>query len=198
MPATSRFTSSARFLRAATGIDKLEAEAAREQLRAGLPDADSEDLMLFDDLLGIRDPEVALPEIASDARRRRLTALLNSASLARTAPSVYVIEDAHWIDESSESMFAEFFKVIPQTPVAGADHLSTRVPGPAVSGVRERQTIGLRPLNDSQVAELTAELLGRTRPVAKLARMIAARAAGNPFFVEEMLRDARSSAVCCR
>ena len=33
-----------------------------------------------------------------------------------TAPAVYVIEDAHWIDEVSESMLAGFFTVIPQTP----------------------------------------------------------------------------------
>ena len=31
-------------------------------------------------------------------------------------PAVYVIEDAHWIDEVSESMIAEFLTVIPQTP----------------------------------------------------------------------------------
>ena len=31
-------------------------------------------------------------------------------------PAVYVVEDAHWIDEVSESMLAEFFTVIPQTP----------------------------------------------------------------------------------
>ena len=31
-------------------------------------------------------------------------------------PAVYVIEDAHWIDEVSESMLADFLTVIPQTP----------------------------------------------------------------------------------
>ena len=54
-------------------------------------------LLLFDDLLGIAHPEVALPRIDPDARRRRLTALVNAASLARRAPAVYVVEDAHWI-----------------------------------------------------------------------------------------------------
>src|SRR5258707_15278122 len=44
-----------------------------------------------------------------------LTALVNAASLARQAPAVYVVEDAHWIDEVSESMLADFLKVIPQT-----------------------------------------------------------------------------------
>ena len=70
--------------------------------------------MLLDDLLGIRDSAMALPDIASDARRRRLTALINSASLARTEPALYVIEDAHWIDEASESLLADFLAVIPR------------------------------------------------------------------------------------
>ena len=45
-----------------------------------------------------------------------MTALVNAASLARKAPAVYVVEDAHWIDEVSESMLADFLTVIPQTP----------------------------------------------------------------------------------
>ena len=59
-----------------------------------VPDADPEDVLLFDDLVGIADPEVELPKIDPDARRRRLTALVNATSLARKAPLVYVIEDA--------------------------------------------------------------------------------------------------------
>ena len=41
---------------------------------------------------------------------------MNAATLARETPAVYVVEDAHWIDEVSESMLADFFTVIPQTP----------------------------------------------------------------------------------
>jgi adenylate cyclase len=44
-----------------------------------------------------------------------LTALVNADSLARAEPALYVIEDAHWIDEVSESMLADFFAVIPHT-----------------------------------------------------------------------------------
>ena len=51
----------ARLLRAATGVGDLDASAARRQVRARVPDAEPEDLLLFDDLLGIADPEVALP-----------------------------------------------------------------------------------------------------------------------------------------
>src|SRR5271170_1886087 len=89
----------ARLLRATTGVGDLDASAARTQVRARVPDADPEDVLLLEDLLGIADPEVALAKVDPDARRRRLTALVNAASLARQAPAVYVVEDAHWIDE---------------------------------------------------------------------------------------------------
>ena len=110
------FHAVARLLRAATGVEGLDAQTARDRVRDRIPDADPEDLLLLDDLLGIADPDVALPQIDPDARRRRLTALVNAASLARETPAVYVVEDAHWIDEVSESMLADFLTVIPQTP----------------------------------------------------------------------------------
>jgi class 3 adenylate cyclase len=110
------FHAVARLLRAATGVEGLDPHAARARIRAQAPDAEPEDLVLFDDLLGIADPDMELPKIDPDARRRRLTALVNAASFARETPALYIIEDAHWIDEVSESMLAEFLMVIPQTP----------------------------------------------------------------------------------
>ncbi len=110
------FRAVAGLLRAATGVGGLDGQEARDRVRHQVPDADPEDLLLFDDLLGIGDPDVQLPQIDPDARRRRLTALVNAASLARTQPALYVVEDAHWIDEVSESMLADFFTVIPHTP----------------------------------------------------------------------------------
>ncbi len=67
------FYAVARLLRAATGVRGLGDAPARAQVRAQALDADPEDLLLFEDLLGIADPEVALPRIDPDARRRRLT-----------------------------------------------------------------------------------------------------------------------------
>ena len=104
-----------RLLRATSGVEGLDPFAARAQIRAQTPDAAPEDLLLFDDLLGIADPAVELPKIDPDARRRRLTMLVNAASLARRVPAVFVIEDAHWIDEVSESLLADFFTVMLQT-----------------------------------------------------------------------------------
>ena len=53
------FHAVARLLRAATGVEGLDGQAARDRVRDRVPDADPEDLLLFDDLLGIADPDAA-------------------------------------------------------------------------------------------------------------------------------------------
>jgi class 3 adenylate cyclase len=182
------FNAVARLLRAASGVEGLDGQAARGRVRGRVPDADPEDLLLLDDLLGIADPNAALPAIDPDARRRRLTALLNAASLARETPAVYVVEDAHWIDEVSESMIADFLTVIPQAPSLVLITYRPEYDG-ALVRVHGAQTIALAPLSDSESAALVAELLGTDPSVAELASVIAERAAGNPFFAEEIVRE---------
>ena len=106
----------ARLLRAATGVEGLDAAAARVQVRDWSPMPTRRTCCCSMTCSASRDPDAALPNIDPDARRRRLTALVNAASLARKTPAVFVIEDVHWIDEVSESMLADFLTVIPQTP----------------------------------------------------------------------------------
>src|SRR6478736_5381915 len=184
----------ARLLRAATGVDGLDGQAARDKVRARVPHADPEDLALFEDLLGIADPAICLPKIDPDARRRRLTALVNTAALARENPAVYVIEDAHWIDEVSESMIADFLTVIPQTPSLVLITYRPEYRG-ALSQVADAQTIVLAPLRDSEAAALVSELLGPDPSVRGLCQTVADRAAGNPFFAEEIVREVAERGV---
>jgi class 3 adenylate cyclase len=176
------------FLRAGAGVADLDGPSARVQLRTRLSDADPQDLLLLDDLLGIADPDEQLPKIDPDARRRRLTAVVNTASLARTTPALFIIEDAHWIDAASESMLADFLTVIPRTPSIVL--ITSR---PEYAGVLTKvygaQTIALAPLADSDATALLDELLGLDPSVGELAAIVAERAAGNPFFAEEMVRE---------
>jgi hypothetical protein len=177
-----------RLLRATTGVEGLDAFSARAQIRAQTPDASPEDLLLFDDLLGIADPAVELPKIDPDARRRRLTMLVNSASLARQVPAVFVIEDAHWIDEVSESLLADFFTVMLQTSSLVLLTYRPEYRG-ALTRVLGAQTVALAPLSDSETAGLVADLIGPDPSNGALGQRIAQRAAGNPFFAEEIVRE---------
>jgi class 3 adenylate cyclase/RecA/RadA recombinase len=178
----------ARLLRATGRLSGLGDEAARAQLRARFPDADPQDLLLLDDLVGIADPDVELSKIDPDARRRRLTALLNTAQRARDEAAVFVVEDAHWIDEVSESMLADFLAVIPQTPSLVLITYRPEYRG-ALVRLAGAQTIALAPLSDSETSTLVAELLGPDPSVGQIGALIAGRAAGNPFFAEEITRD---------
>ena len=175
-------------LRAGIGVTDLDGDVARARVRAQFPGADPQDLLLLDDLLGIADPEVRCPSIDPDARRRRLTAMVNAASLARPTPAMFVIEDAHWIDEVSESMLADFLAVIPHTPSMVLISYRPEYQG-AVTRGPGAQTITLAPLGDSDTAALLGELLGSDPSVGEVAAAIAERAAGNPFFAEEMVRE---------
>src|SRR5271156_3527973 len=190
------FHAVARLLRAATGVEDLDGQVARGRVRDRVPYADPEDLALFDDLLGIADPNTPLPAIDPDARRRRLTALLNAASLARETPEVFVVEDAHWIDEVSESLLAEFFTVIPQTPSLVLATYRPEYEG-ALARVQGAQTIALAPLSDSETVALVSGLLGSDPSNDALGQKIAERAAGNPFFAEEMVRELAERGVLC-
>jgi class 3 adenylate cyclase len=182
------FHAVARLLRAGTGVEGLDGQTARDRVRDRVPDADPEDLLLFHDLLGIADPEVELPKIDPDARRRRLTALVNAMSLAGTEPAVFVIEDAHWIDEVSESLLAGFLTVVPQTPSLVLVTYRPEYEG-ALARVHGAQTVALAPLSDSETAALISGLLGPDPSNRALGDRIAERAAGNPFFAEEIVRE---------
>jgi class 3 adenylate cyclase len=178
----------ARLLRAVSRLSGLDDQTARAQVRAQFPNADSQDMLLLDDLLGIADPDVVLPKIDPDARRRRLTALINTAQLARTRPAVFIVEDVHWIDEVSESMLADFVAVTPQTHAMVLLTFRAEYHG-ALQQVPGAQTLALAPLSESETSTLVAELVGPDPSVGEISRIIAGRAAGNPFFAEEITRD---------
>jgi AAA ATPase domain len=177
-----------RILRAGIGVADLDANAARARVRQQIPDADPQDVLLLDDLLGIADPQVPLPPIDPDARRRRLTALINTTALARTQPALHIVEDVHWIDAVSDSMLADFLSVIPRAPSMVLITHRPEYEG-ALERARGAHAIALAPLADSETTMLIGELLGSDPSVLELAEIIADRAAGNPFFAEEMVRE---------
>jgi class 3 adenylate cyclase/tetratricopeptide (TPR) repeat protein len=178
----------AELLRTGAGVGDLDGDAARAGVRELVPDAVADDLLLLDDLLGIADPDVPLPQIDPDARRRKLTALVNSVTLARTEPTLFIIEDAHWIDAVSESMLADFLTVIPHTPAMVLITYRPEYQG-ALTRAHGTQTIALAPLGDSDTAALLQAFLGSDPSVSDLMTIIAERAAGNPFFAEEIVRE---------
>jgi adenylate cyclase len=177
-----------RLLRNVFGLQGVPDDVARAMVRTRLRHNDAEDLLLIDDMLGIRSPSASLPDIDPDARRRRLSKMLNTAAAARTTPAVFVIEDAHWIDDVSEGLLAEFGAVVPHTPTLVLVTYRPEYRG-ALDRLPSAHRIALGPLDNSGSQALAGELLGVDSSLAILAQQVAERAGGNPFFVEEIIRD---------
>jgi class 3 adenylate cyclase len=177
-----------RLLRGVFGINGLESGVARARVHSLLRGSDPDDMALFDDLLGIGAVGQDLAEITSEARQRRLARLVKAAIVARDTPALYVVEDAHWIDEVSETLIAEFVSVIPQ---ARANMVVTYRPEyrGALTKLPNVHTISLRPLDASQASVLITGLIGEHPSTTVLSAQIAERAAGNPFFAQEIVRD---------
>ncbi|WP_286171854.1 adenylate/guanylate cyclase domain-containing protein [Mycobacterium sp. BK086] len=182
------FHAASALLAAALDVAGMDKAAARAQVRERVPETGADDLLLVDDLLGIADRDAQTPAIEADARRRRLTSLLDAALMARRRPTMFVLEDAHWIDEPSEALLSSFLEVAPQTPSLVLITFRPEYRG-ALAKAPGAQTITLRPLSNTQTSALTSELLGRHSSVRELVDHIAERAAGNPFFAEEIVRD---------
>ncbi|MEE6135674.1 adenylate/guanylate cyclase domain-containing protein [Mycobacterium sp. 050128] len=177
-----------RLLRRVFGLGGLTLEVARARVRAEIPEANNEDLVLLDDLLGIRDPDMPCPDITPDARRRRLVDLINTISLARPDSALYVIDDAQWIDGVSESLLTEFAAAVPGMRAVLLVVYRPEYSGP-LSRIPGAHPFSLAPLGDSHINELINELLGTDPSVAGLPTVIADRAAGLPFAAEEIVRD---------
>jgi adenylate cyclase len=184
----------ARLLREASRLTELNDEAARARVAGRFAQTGDDDLLLLYDLMGIRDPNTAMPNIDPDARRRRLTALINSMSLASTTPALYVIEDIHWIDGVSESMFVDLMSVIPQTHSVVLLTYRPEYRGP-LAHLAGAQTVSLAPLSHPETDALLEDLLGTDPSVAAISDLIARHAAGNPFFAQEMVHELADRSV---
>ena len=186
------FHAVAQMMRKTFRVSALDGGDARARLREQRPDIDPDDLLLWEDLLGIADPSATLPRIDPDARRRRLAALINAANLRRTHPALYILEDVHWIDEASESMMADVLAVIGQTYTMSVSTYRSEYQG-ALTRVHGAHTIALTPLTDSETSGLLGELLGPDPSVGDVAATVVSRVGGNPFFAEEMVRELAQS-----
>ena len=137
--------------------------------------------------MAIADGNAPALQVSVDGRRRRLVEVMSQAVLARPARVVFVLEDAHWIDPPSDDVLAAFASTLGAT-----SSLFVTTCRPEFEGAlrrRSERTVTLQPLTDSTAARLVGQLLGADLSLTGMAERIAVAAVGNPFFVEEIVRD---------
>ena len=173
-----------------SAVDGLSDADAREHTAAqcaGLLTPDSADAQILFEAMGIADSDAPPLQVSVDGRRRRLVEVMAQAVLARPARTVFVLEDAHWIDAPSDDVLAEFAATLNVTTSVFVTTYRPEFHGALHH--HSRQTITLQPLTDSTAVHLVGQLLGDDPSLAGLAERIAVAAVGNPFFAEEIVRD---------
>ena len=184
------FRALSRLLRAMFKVEGLSDAEARTHTAAqfqGLLTPRAADAQILFEAMSIAETTAPQLQVSVDGRRRRLVEVMKQAVLARSARTVFVLEDAHWIDEPSDDVLADF---------AAALNVTTSILittyRPEFHGALHHnagQTMTLHPLTDSIAASLVDHLLGDDPSLSDLAERIAVVAVGNPFFIEEIVRD---------
>ena len=130
---------------------------------------------------------VALDPVAIRARTFEALRRLLVAE-AGHRPLVVLIEDLHWIDQTSEEFLAGFVGELPSVPIM---LLVTYRPGYSSPwpGKSFTSQLALRPLSSVASEKIVASILDVGDPAAAAA--IAERGEGNPFFLEELARATR-------
>lgn len=140
-------------------------------------------------LLDLPPDDQRWPDMTPEQRRSFISKAVCQFVLraAARAPSVIILEDMHWIDQESRSIFDEI------VGSAGATSLMLVVTSrpewmPAWTARRYVSVVHLAPLDDLEAEELLSGLLGTGSEATLLSRRLIDRAGGGPLFLEEMTR----------
>jgi DNA-binding CsgD family transcriptional regulator len=116
-------------------------------------------------------------------------------ALAEQRPVLVVIEDLHWADTSTRDLVSYLARTLRRDRVlllatVRAEELDPARPVAELVGELARapqaERLVLRPLDRAEVADQIRAITGIAPPGAKVDQILA-RAAGNPFFTEELL-----------
>jgi DNA-binding SARP family transcriptional activator/tetratricopeptide (TPR) repeat protein len=176
---------------------------ALEQLLQALPAADVDHwLSAHDGALARLLPARSAADVPPGGPRERYLAfelvrgLLEEVALRR--PVLLVLDDVHWADADSLSLLRHLARSAPRARLlfvvcARADELEPATARTLAELRREGPLVhvDLAGLDDDAVAALLARRTGVSDPLS--ARRYRARTGGNPFFLEELLREAQEA-----
>jgi class 3 adenylate cyclase len=148
--------------------------------------------------LPLRAAEMERTEVPPDVMQGRYVAAIHRLlrGLAARGPVVLVCEDIHWADAASIDIARQVMPLAAQLGIlfvaalrAEEDSAGWALIGQARELFGDRLTeIRLEPLNDIDSRTLVANLLEIESLPTHVRDLILARAEGNPFFVEEVVR----------
>ena len=137
---------------------------------------------------------------AGQAKLRLFESVVRLVELwARDRGLLRVLDDLHWADSSTRELLDYAARRLPQNRVMllatyRSDELDRRHPLTRTAQVWRRaglaETVAVGAMSPAQVTEMISAILDAEEVSGELAALVHARAEGNPFVLEEMLREA--------
>jgi class 3 adenylate cyclase len=164
----------------------------------GLGLTEPEAVVLLASLLSIPGGDRYAPLRLSPARQRgRTMSLLVRlvGAIARTGPTLLIVEDLHWIDSSTVELLGELITAAPRVPLLGVLTARPEFDLPSTASTSSFQIVEL-----SKFERIEAEAVARGTASGKalpgdVLRQILARSDGVPLFVEELTHSVLDSGV---
>lgn len=140
-------------------------------------------------LLGVRAQAQGLDALSPEAIRRRTFTALRQLILASSQRRALIlaIEDVQWIDKTSEDFFASLVESLSGAAVL---FLTTYRPGYRPPWMERSYVtqMALQSLSSHESMSLVSTILRAEQGLNPVVRDILAKAEGNPFFLEELVR----------
>jgi class 3 adenylate cyclase/tetratricopeptide (TPR) repeat protein len=164
-------------------VDDLKARAAALGV-------DEEDALLLSAFLGFGGAPPVV-RMADEQQKRQVFAGVWQflLSACRERPAFVALDDVHWVDESSRDLLDFLLERLGGVPLVLV--LSYRPGFEAVERAELRAShtvVRLEPLTPEESVALARGFLGVSELPADLEALVARRAEGNPFFIEELLQ----------
>jgi class 3 adenylate cyclase/tetratricopeptide (TPR) repeat protein len=180
-------------MRSYFGIAESDSDQQAREKIAGrlllLDEAFAESLPLVFDFLAVPDPHRPAPRMDPDARQRALLEMIKRLfyTSSQNEPGINLMEDAHWFDAGTEIFVTQAVEAIQGSRALAILNFRPEYSAPWMRKSYYRQ-ISLAPLGPGAIKALLAELLGEDPSLNGLPDLIQERTAGNPFFIEEVVR----------
>jgi predicted ATPase/class 3 adenylate cyclase len=140
-------------------------------------------------LLSVDPGDSTLTSMDPASRRKRIVAAVVrlTAARSRARPVVVLVEDAHWIDGASEEILKALAEALPGMAV-----LLVVTYRPLYRQPFDERTyywrVALQPIEEHDATRIVRATLGVEELPSEIAAVIAGKAEGNPFFLEEIGR----------
>ena len=145
-------------------------------------------------LLDMPVEDAAFTQLSPEERKALTFRVLHqlSRSVSQRQPLVLAVEDVHWIDATSEAWLATLVERLAGTPILV---LVTHRPGyqPPWLGQSSATQVALPRLTPQESLLVVQGVLQTATVPAAVGHEIVTKAAGNPFFLEELSWTARTS-----